>query len=122
MLVDKVGDTFFFKDIKELSIYLDLTYNEVYAIIHYCRRRINRYSPKHNIFIQRLFNNIYSHQPNEKMIEWNMDRKNQLLIGWINIKANGKFKKMKPMPMSKIEYADCCKNYMEYIKDGENNL
>ena len=29
---------------------------------------------------------------------------------------------MKPMPMSKIEYADCCKNYMEYIKDGENNL
>lgn len=122
MLVDKVGDTFFFKDIKELSIYLDLTYNEVYAIIHYCRRRINRYSPKHNIFIQRLFNNIYSHQPNEKMLEWNMDRKNQLLIGWINIKANGKFKKMKPMPMSKIEYADCCKNYMEYIKDGENNL
>lgn len=122
MLVDKVGDTFFFKDIKELSIYLDLTYNEVYAIIHYCRRRINRYSPKHNIFIQRLFNNIYSHQPNEKMLEWNMDRKNQLLIGWINIKANGKFKKIKPMPMSKIEYADCCKNYMEYIKDGENNL
>ena len=122
MLIDKLGDMFFFDDIKGISEYLDLTYNEVYAIIHYCRRRINRYSPKHNIYIQRLFNNVYSHQPNEKMLEWNMDRKNQLLIGWINIKANGKYKKMKPMPMSKIEYADCCKNYMEYIKDGENNL
>ena len=58
MLVDKVGDTFFFKDIKELSIYLDLTYNEVYAIIHYCRRRINIYSPKHKVYIQRIINRL----------------------------------------------------------------
>jgi len=125
MLIDKVGDMFFFDDIKGLCNYLDLSYNEVYAIIHYCRRRINRYSPKHNIYIQRLFNNVYSHQPNEKMLEWNMDRKNQALIWWINIKANGKFKYIKPPPLSKIEYADCCKNFSYYkniIENGENNI
>ncbi len=125
MLIDKVGDMFFFDDIKGLCNYLDLSYNEVYAIIHYCRRRLNRYSPKHNIYIQRLFNNVYSHQPNEKMLEWNMDRKNQLLIWWINIKANGKFKYMKPSALSKIEYADCCENFSYYkniIENGKNNL
>ena len=124
MLIDKLGDMFFFEDIKGITDYLDLTYNEVYAIIHYCRKRLNIYSPKHKVYIQRLFNNKLSRQPAEKMLEWNMDRKNQYLNYWVNIKCNGSFAKFKVFGLSKLEYQLGKENYIEYItkKDGENNL
>ena len=123
MLIDKVGDIFYYKSMEEMADKTGLTKSELYAIIHYCRRRLNRYSPKHNLYIQRLFNHPEQHQPSEKMMEWNFDRKNQYLNYWVNLRVNGTFKKLMIKGLSKIEYADGCENYLLYNNiNGKNNL
>lgn len=124
MLIDKVGDVFYYKSMDEMADKTGYTKSELYAIIHFCRRRLNRYSPKHKVYIQRLFNNPQQHQPSEKMMEWNFDRKNQYLNYWINLKVNGSFKKIKINNLTKIEYADGCENNLLYnnIINGENKI
>lgn len=53
---DKSGDLLFFRDLKEVAKYFDLSYSEVYAISQFSIRRINMPSPSKGIYLQRLYN------------------------------------------------------------------
>ncbi len=61
LLIDKVGDFHYFKDIKSICDYLDLTKSQVNNIFIQSIKHYNKYTNR-GYYIQRLFNNSYTHQ------------------------------------------------------------
>ncbi len=61
LLIDKVGDYHYFKDIKSICDYLDLTKSQVNNIFQQSLKHINRYTNR-GYYIQRLYNNPHTHQ------------------------------------------------------------
>lgn len=61
LLIDKVGDFHYFKDIKSICDYLDLSKGAVYNIFLQSIKHYNKYTNR-GYYIQRLFNNTYTHQ------------------------------------------------------------
>ena len=59
VLVDKMGDLHFFKDIKSICDYLNLTKSQVNNIFQQSIKRVNNYT-KRGFYIQRLYNNPHS--------------------------------------------------------------
>lgn len=68
MMIDKVGDIFYFNNIENISKHLCISKNEVYAIVQHSLKSINEYSPKHKVYIQRLYNDPTKHQRDPKKI------------------------------------------------------
>jgi len=54
LLIDKVDDFFYFKDIKEICKYLDKTKSQVNNIVQQSYKNVNKYTNS-GYFIQRLF-------------------------------------------------------------------
>ena len=55
LLIDKVNDFHYFKDIDQICKYLDLSKSQVNNIFQQSLRNINKYSNR-GIYIQRLYN------------------------------------------------------------------
>tara|TARA_R110001606_G_scaffold291343_3_gene439224 strand:- start:7311 stop:7595 length:285 start_codon:yes stop_codon:yes gene_type:complete len=55
LVIDKVGDYFYYKDIKEVSTALDLTKSQVYNLVLQSIKHYNKYTSK-GVYIQRLYN------------------------------------------------------------------
>ena len=61
LLIDKVGDLYFFKDMEEIAKYTDLTKPQLYNVFLQSIKHYNKYSSR-GLYIQRLFNNAHTHQ------------------------------------------------------------
>ena len=59
LLIDKMDDHFYFKDIKSICNYLDLTKSQVNNIFQQSIKRVNNYTNK-GYYIQRLYNNPHA--------------------------------------------------------------
>ena len=55
LVIDKVGDYFYYKNIKDVSIALDLTKSQVYNLVQQSIKHYNKYTSK-GVYIQRLYN------------------------------------------------------------------
>tara|TARA_R110002096_G_scaffold235811_1_gene426127 strand:+ start:1761 stop:2045 length:285 start_codon:yes stop_codon:yes gene_type:complete len=55
LVIDKVGDYFYYRDIKEVSIALDLTKAQVYNEVQQSIKHYNKYTNR-GLYIQRLYN------------------------------------------------------------------
>ena len=60
-LEDKMGDIHYFKDIKSICDYLDLTKSQVNNIFIQSIKHYNKYTNR-GYYIQRLYNNTNTHQ------------------------------------------------------------
>lgn len=60
-LEDKMGDIHYFKDIKSICDYLDLSKGVVYNIFLQSIKHYNKYTIR-GYYIQRLYNNPHTHQ------------------------------------------------------------
>jgi len=56
LLIDKMNDFHYFKNIKSIAEYLNMTPPQVYAIVTWSRLNINNRQYKTGLYIQRLFN------------------------------------------------------------------
>ena len=75
LLIDKMGDYFYFKDMKSISKYLDKTYSQIVSIY--------RHSQKHYVelhssgyYIQNLYNNELCRQPKNTSFIWDIKSRN----------------------------------------------
>tara|TARA_R100000479_G_C6256640_1_gene154361 strand:- start:257 stop:556 length:300 start_codon:yes stop_codon:yes gene_type:complete len=79
LLIDKVGDFHYFKNMKKISEYLDMKPPVVHNIIYQCKRNYNEYHSTTGLYIQRLYNNTNSRQPKDPEFIWDKQlRKNYL--------------------------------------------
>lgn len=76
LVIDKTDDIIYFKDTKAIAKYYDLELPVVYNICCQCRRNYTYRHHKHEIFIQRLYNNVYSRHPDDTTFIF--DRKQRL--------------------------------------------
>lgn len=70
IVIDKTDDLLYFKDLKEVSKYFNLTLSQIYAISNFSLRRINMPSPTHHIYIQRLYIDVSRTPRNFKNFEF----------------------------------------------------
>jgi len=56
LLIDKMDDFHYFKNIKSIAEYLNMTPPQVYAIVTWSRLNLNNRQYKTGLYIQRLFN------------------------------------------------------------------
>ena len=61
LLVDKTGDNFYFKDLKEIAEYLNLTKSQINNEVYQSLKHYNLYTNR-GIYIQRLYNNPVLHK------------------------------------------------------------
>jgi len=57
LLIDKVGDYFYFKDIQKIADYLNLTKGQINNEINQSIKHYNKYTNR-GYYIQKLYNNI----------------------------------------------------------------
>lgn len=57
LVIDKVGDLYFFDKMEHIGFHFGLKPSEVIGVFQYSLRHINKLSPSKNLYIQRLFNN-----------------------------------------------------------------
>jgi len=55
VMIDKMGDYFYFKDIQAIGDYLVLNKKQVYNLILQSQKHFNKYT-SHGVYIQRLYN------------------------------------------------------------------
>lgn len=69
LLIDKVDDFHYFKNIQSIADYLNLTKSQVTAIHAYCFKNYTR-QPKTKLFIQRLYIQNSLHKPENTLFIW----------------------------------------------------
>ena len=70
LLIDKTNDFFYFKDMKEVANYLNLTKAKINAIMVSCKKSYNYRSRKYGCYIQCLYNNPFCRQPENPKFIW----------------------------------------------------
>ena len=75
IVIDKTDDILYFKDTQAICDYFNLTRSKVYSIVIQSKKKYI-YRSKSGLFIQRLYNNTLSRQPEDTTFIWDYwDRK-----------------------------------------------
>ena len=76
IVIDKTDDILYFKDTQAICKYYDLTRSKVYSIVIQSKKKYI-YRSNSGLFIQRLYNNTLSRQPEDTTFIWDYgQRKN----------------------------------------------
>lgn len=75
ILIDKCDDFHYFKTLKDIAKYLNMTDSQVYAIAKWSRLNLNIRQYKTGLFIQRLFNNPVLSAPADTTFLWDFKQR-----------------------------------------------
>lgn len=70
IVIDKTDDILYFKDTAEICKYFDLTRSKVYSIVIQSKKKYIFRNNNNGLFIQRLYNNTLSRQPEDTTFIW----------------------------------------------------
>ncbi len=76
LLIDKCDDFHYFKNMKDIAKYLNMSQSEVYSICKWCRLNLNNRQYKSGLFIQRLFNVENLNFPADTTFIWDWKTRN----------------------------------------------
>lgn len=77
LVIDKVNDFFYFKDMKSIAKYYDLSVAQVSSIIIGCRKCYLFRSRRHKLYIQCLYNNTLTRQPTNPQFIWDINARKE---------------------------------------------
>jgi len=75
ILIDKCEDLHYFKSLKDIAKYLNITDSQVYGIARWSRLNLNIRQYKSGLFIQRLFNNPVLSAPSDTTFIWDFKKR-----------------------------------------------